>query len=81
MARVRGLHVFSWWPGTTRLLLAQRNRLWSRVIQALVRHDKTNIDLLLEFVPKDDPALIADEAATLRALMAGAESREGPTDV
>ncbi|WP_327003890.1 hypothetical protein OHA72_54040 [Dactylosporangium sp. NBC_01737] len=33
------------------------------------------IDVLLEFVPGDDPALVAPEAAALRRILTGAQAR------
>jgi sugar phosphate isomerase/epimerase len=61
---VRALHVFSWWPTTERLPLAHRKTLWRKAFGLV-----PPIDALLEFVPDDDPASIATEAATLRALI------------
>lgn len=61
---VRALHVFAWWPTTERLPLAHRESLWRKAF-ALV----PATDALLEFVPGDDPATIATEAASLRALI------------
>lgn len=66
-----GIHVFSWWPAADRLRLAQRTDLWSAVADFLLA-EVAPCDLLLEFVPDDDPALVAPEAATLRNLIAGA---------
>jgi sugar phosphate isomerase/epimerase len=63
--RVSAVHVFSWWPGTRRLPLAAREGLWRRVVEVLA--DRPPLDLLLEFVPDDDPAALAAEAATLRS--------------
>lgn len=60
--RVSAVHVFSWWPGWHRLPLAGRESLWREAL-ALVGP----IDLLLEFVPDDDPTLLAGEAHTLRS--------------
>jgi 3-dehydroshikimate dehydratase len=63
--RVDAVHVFSWWPGDHRLPLSERADLWQPVLAELLgRHP--GIDLLLEFVPDDDPSLLAAEAATLR---------------
>ena len=59
---VPAVHVFSWWPGSTRLRLRERAALW-RAVFAEYRSG----DALLEFVPGDDPALIAEEARTCRA--------------
>jgi 3-dehydroshikimate dehydratase len=65
--RVVAVHVFSWWPGNERRRLAHRAALWRA---ALGRLD--DLDALLEFVPDDDPALVAEEARTLRELIDGA---------
>ncbi len=64
-----GVLVFSWWPGAHRLRLAERLDLWSAVIDWLLA-DSAPTDLLLEFVPDDDPERIAAEAAVLRGLFA-----------
>lgn len=65
LPRVSTVHAFSWGPGTTRLPLAARESLWERVAAVLDQqgHDR---DVLLEFVPDDDPAVLAREAETLR---------------
>ena len=63
--RVSAVHVFSWWPGGRRLPLAGRAGLWRRAVEVLA--DRPPLDLLLEFVPDDDPAALATEAATLRS--------------
>lgn len=63
--RVSTVHAFSWWPGTTRLPLRSRHSLWHRAFE-LVRAAGGDHDVLLEFVPGDDPDLLAGEAATLR---------------
>lgn len=64
--RVCGVHVFSWWPFADRLPLADRADLWQDVI-TLLRKSAPPLDLLLEFVPDDDPALLPREAGTLRS--------------
>ncbi len=63
-----GVHVFSWWPGATRLPLAARSDLWAAVLDLLVRGAEP-CDLLLEFVPDDDVRLVSREAQTLRRLI------------
>jgi len=55
------VHVFSWWPGATRLPLRARRSLWERVFAAY-----RDGDALLEFVPGDDPELVVTEAEELR---------------
>ncbi len=64
---VSGVHVFSWWPGPERRPLAARAGLWRSVLAALERRGGLP-DTLLEFVPDDDPGLLAGEVATLAAL-------------
>lgn len=64
--RVCAVHVFSWWPFADRLPLAERSDLWQGVTR-LLRDRPRPIDLLLEFVPDDDPAVLQREAATLRS--------------
>jgi hypothetical protein len=61
---VPAVHVFSWWPGSTRLRLRERADLWRAVFRTF-----TAGDALLEFVPGDDPALVAEEAEACRALL------------
>ena len=63
---VRAQHVFAWWPQNERLPLAERAALWRRAF-ALA----PDMDALLEFVPDDDPDLVAREAATLHDLIHG----------
>jgi hypothetical protein len=58
------VHVFSWWPGNNRVRLRERRDLWRAVFEVYTRGDA-----LLEFVPGDDPALIAEEADECRALL------------
>jgi len=68
--RVDAVHVFSWWPGDHRLPLADRADLWQPALAELLgRHPA--IDLLLEFVPGDDPSRLSTEAATLRRWVQG----------
>ena len=61
---VPAVHVFSWWPGDTRLRLRERGDLWRAAFEIFTRGDA-----LLEFVPGDDPALVAEEAEACRALL------------
>jgi sugar phosphate isomerase/epimerase len=67
--RVSAVHVFAWWPGNHRLRLAERADLWRAAFGLLAGAE---IDALLEFVPDDDPDLVAAEAGTLRELISGA---------
>jgi hypothetical protein len=64
---VDAVHAFSWWPGEHRLPLAARDGLWRRVL-ALVRASGRSHDVLLEFVPGDDPDQVRADAATLLGL-------------
>ena len=66
--RVCALHVFSWWPGTHRLRLAERADLWREAF-AVAAGAGRPLDALLEFVPDNDPDLLAGETATLRSLL------------
>lgn len=65
LPRVPAVHVFSWWPGGTRLRLRARAGLWRAVFEHF-----TDGDALLEFVPDDDPDLVAEEAEELRRVSA-----------
>ncbi|WP_269453120.1 sugar phosphate isomerase/epimerase family protein [Yinghuangia sp. ASG 101] len=60
--RVAAVHVFSWSPLMDRLPLTGREALWRGALELLLP-----VDLLLEFVPGDDPAVLGQEAATLRS--------------
>jgi 3-dehydroshikimate dehydratase len=62
--RVSAVHVFSWWPDTTRRPLSARESLWTRAF-GLLRARGLAPDILLEFVPDDDPDVLPGEAATL----------------
>lgn len=72
--RVSAVHVFSWWPGNRRLRLAERAELWTGVFD-LLNERRVPMDALLEFVPGDDPDVLAHEATTLRRV---ADHRQGP---
>jgi 3-dehydroshikimate dehydratase len=80
LRRLRGhvsaVHVFSWWPGSTRLRLAGRAELWRAAFDSLSAAEAP-VDALLEFVPDDDPALVADEARTLTELLEPGDEGEG----
>lgn len=68
LPQVTAVHVFSWWPGSTRLPLAERSALWREAF-AVLGADRRDHDALLEFVPRDDPALLDREASTLLSLL------------
>ena len=65
--RVNAVHVFSWWPRTERRPLADRDGLWRELFATASASPRPPRDALLEFVPDDDPAVLAREAAALRA--------------
>lgn len=67
LPHVVAAHVFSWWPGTQRHPLTARSELW-RAAFARLCLVRGPVDVLLEFVPDDDPAMITAEAAALRDL-------------
>lgn len=62
-------HVFSWWPAKERLPLRARDVLWRRFFAEASAAPHPPRDALLEFVPGDDPALLASEAASLRSYL------------
>jgi 3-dehydroshikimate dehydratase len=70
LGRVSTVHAFSWGPGTHRNRLASRAALWTRVVDVLTG-SATDHDVLLEFIPGDDPLLLGDEAKTLRDWLKG----------
>lgn len=63
-----GVHVFSWWPGSERLPLDGRADLW-RSVGALLREAGASVDLLLEFIPDDDPEGLAAQVEMMRDLL------------
>lgn len=72
---VSAMHVFSWWPETQRLRLHERGDLWRRIFVAAALKETAPRDALLEFVPGDDPGLLAAETATLRGAIRAAAAR------
>jgi 3-dehydroshikimate dehydratase len=65
------LHVFHWWPGPDqRFSLSEGRSRWSRFLAA-VPDDGIERAALLEFLPGDDPAILAGEARILNSLIAG----------
>ncbi|MCX5205429.1 sugar phosphate isomerase/epimerase [Streptomyces sp. NBC_00237] len=71
--RVTAVHAFSWWPGNSRLRLAEREGLWTAALRLL---NGRGVEALLEFVPGDDPAVLGREAATLRRLAGRRPTRQ-----
>ncbi|GAA2885003.1 sugar phosphate isomerase/epimerase family protein [Microbacterium esteraromaticum] len=70
-AHVSAVHVFSWWPFDRRLRLDERKSLWHPLFAAAAANPAPPRDALIEFVPDDDPELLASEAATLRRWLDG----------
>jgi xylose isomerase-like TIM barrel protein len=70
---VSAVHVFSWWPGSERRRLAEREELWRNAF-ALLATRAAPVDALLEFVPDDDPALVGEEARTLTRWLSGVQA-------
>jgi 3-dehydroshikimate dehydratase len=64
------IHVFHWWPdpGHRRPIEEGRSR-WKTFLRTLRQTAPGPRDLLLEFVPADDPSVLKREADSLRALL------------
>lgn len=70
LPRLAHIHVFHWWPAAdTRRPLAEGADRWRAYIGAIVRAGRSPA-FLLEFVPGDDPAILAREAETLKSWLA-----------
>lgn len=80
LPQVSTIHVFSWWPMAERLPLSERADLW-RDVFAVLAAEGSDRDALLEFVPEDDPQILAREAATLRTLIAAGAEAAGASDL
>jgi len=66
IGRLSHVHAFNWWPDSAhRLPLAGGAVRWERYLSFL-RSAGKNPDVLLEFVPGDDPGVLQQEAETLR---------------
>jgi 3-dehydroshikimate dehydratase len=72
--QVAAAHVFSWWPEAVRHPLPCRETMWRQALERLVTLDR-DVDLLLEFVPDDDPAQVGAAARTLLAWIDAAGSQ------
>ncbi len=67
--RLSHVHAFHWWPAAGhRLPLAEGAERWRRYLSLMCESGK-NPDVLLEFVPGDDPEILGREAETLRGLL------------
>lgn len=70
LPRLRHMHAFHWWPDARhRLPLAEGEGRWKKYL-ARVRKAGMTPDVLLEFVPGDDPEILQREAATLKSWLA-----------
>ncbi|MEX1118080.1 MAG: TIM barrel protein [Terrimicrobiaceae bacterium] len=69
LPRLSNVHAFHWWPDpATRLPLADGHARWSKYLNR-IRLAGLQPDVLLEFLPRDDPSLLSAEAATLLGLL------------
>jgi 3-dehydroshikimate dehydratase len=70
LPRLSNVHVFHWWPdASVRNPLVQGTNRWLEYL-AIIKNAGKNPDLLLEFVPNDDPSILVREADTLRSWIA-----------
>jgi len=76
LPRLRNIHVFSWTPERERLPLAARRSDWEAYLRVAASAPGDRF-ALLEFVAGDDPAVLAEDAATLRVLLANAIQASG----
>ncbi len=70
LARVVGVHCFSWWPYTERMPLTERKQLW-RAVSDVLRCAGRDLDVMLEFVVDDDADNVIRDAAYLNYLATG----------
>lgn len=64
--RLMGLHVFQWGAKGEREPLCAGEALWQPCLSQVARSGLQPLFAHLEFVPKDDPSQMRDDAATLR---------------
>lgn len=65
--RLAHLHVFHWWPDANhRLPLIEGQERWMQYLRFVIGTNRKS-SFLLEFVPGDDPGLVAREVNTLRS--------------
>lgn len=70
LPRLLNVHAFHWWPTAKHHLpLAEGRNRWAAYLHA-IRDAGKDPDVLLEFLPGNDPAALAGEAVTLRELLA-----------
>lgn len=65
LPRLAHVHVYHWRTPQDRRPLAEGAEAWASYL-GLIRSSGLNPDVLLEFVPGDDPNVLKSEAATLR---------------
>ncbi|MDT3318076.1 TIM barrel protein [Microbacterium sp. KSW4-11] len=66
--QVVAVHAFSWWPSYERHTLSARPTLWRQAFEHLSSQGRP-LDVLIEFVPDDNPTILAREATALRTLL------------
>ena len=70
LPRLHHVHVFHWWPDSGhRHALADGRERWEAYVAELSSCPE-DADLLLEFVRNDDPLILAEDAQTLREILA-----------
>ncbi len=70
MSRLHHIHAFHWWPDPAhRCALADGRPRWERYVAELKSSSK-DADLLLEFVRDNEPSSLAEDAQTLREIVA-----------
>jgi len=63
------VHVFAWTRDSSRLPLSDHARMWSSVLAMVAANDEATRCAYLEFVARDDPAVLQRDAATLLGLI------------
>lgn len=74
MSVLSNVHAFHWWPDSeTRLPLASGRSRWIQFLRKIraAGHDP---DVLLEFLPDNDPDLLPRESSALKEILQAAES-------
>lgn len=68
LPRLANVHVYHWRTPQDRRPLAEGAEVWVSYLD-VIRTAGANPDMLLEFVPGDDPSALSREASTLQALL------------
>lgn len=76
LPRLANVHAYHWRTAQDRRPLEEGTPEWATYLEA-IRNSKKCPDVLLEFVPHDDPALLPQEAATLRRWLDASPCRGG----